>query len=368
MNWGLSEGTGVFGSMKIGINTERRGKRVMKKIFIFGAGKYGKALHGFLKNNNVEVCGYLESSPGKDKTCEGLSVYSLEDFLYGFKEAYVILAVADDAVRIMAKSVLITGGMREEKIFDCSHFIDDNYLTEALEDSKDHYCILCGKNIETFLPYGVETELFRNHRIVGGGVREHALCPSCGSIDRDRWCLFVLTHYTSILEKPCTVLHFAPEKGIAQFISTNKECRYYSADLISERAMMQMDLREILFQNSTFDYIIVNHVLEHVKDEKSVIGELKRVLKQDGVMILSFPVCLDQDTYEESNALTKEERLSHFGQEDHVRLYGRDFKERLESYGLSVEVKIPEQELSYTEIEKYGFIQNDIILLCKCVG
>lgn len=337
----------------------------MKKIFIFGAGKYGKAMHCFLKNNQVDICGFLQSNPGMGKTCEGLPVYSLQDFPYASKEAYVLLSVANDAVRIMAKTVLITKGMGEERIFDCSRFIEDNCLAEELEGCGEHYCILCGKKIEEFLPSGVEAELFRNHRIVGGGVRKHAACPNCGCIDRHRWCMFVLMHDTSILNRPCTVLHFAPENGIARLIGTNKECRYYSADLISGRAMMQMDLREIFFQDSVFDYIIANHVLEHVKDEKSVIDELKRVLKQDGVMILSFPVCLDQDTFEESDILTEEERLSYFGQEDHVRLYGRDFKERLESYGLSVEVKIPEQELSHEEIKKYGFIQNDMILLCK---
>lgn len=337
----------------------------MKEIFIFGAGKYGKAMYRFLKNMYIDVCGFLQSSIGMDKTCEGLPIYLLEDFPYESEEVYVLLAVADDAVRIMAKTVLITKGMGEERIFDCSRFIEDNCLAEALEGRREHYCILCGKKIEEFLPSGVEAELFKNHLVIGGGVRKHATCPNCGCIDRHRWCMFVLTHDTSILNRPCTVLHFAPEKGVAQLIGTNKECRYYSADLTQGRAMMRMDLKEILFKDSVFDYIIVNHVLEHVKDERSVIGELKRVLKKDGVIILSFPVCLDLDTYEESDDLTEEERLSYFGQEDHVRLYGRDFKERLESYGLSVEVKIPERELSHAEIEKYGFIQNDMILLCK---
>lgn len=335
----------------------------MKKIFIFGAGKYGKALCCSLRDIHVDVCGFLQSSPGMDKTCEGLPVYSLGEF--EFQEAYVLLAVADDAVRIMARSALVIRGMSGERIFDCSHFIEDNCLTGESEAPKEHYCILCGKKIEEFLPSGIETELFKNRRVVGGGVREHAACPHCGCIDRHRWCMFVLMRETSILSRPCTALHFAPENGIARLIGTNKDCRYYTADLASGRAMMRMDLREILFEDSTFDYIIVNHVLEHVKEERSVIEELKRVLRQDGVMILSFPVCLDQDTYEETDILTKEERLSRFGQEDHVRLYGRDFKKRLESYGLSVEMKIPEQELSHDEIEKYGFIQNDMVLLCK---
>ena len=44
------------------------------------------------------------------------------------------------------------------------------------------------------------------------------------------------------------------------------------------------------FEDESFDYIIMNHVLEHIMDEQAALYELKRCLKDTGILILSFPV------------------------------------------------------------------------------
>ena len=92
--------------------------------------------------------------------------------------------------------------------------------------------------------------------------------------------------------------------------------------------------------------------------------ELIRVLKTEGKLIISFPICMDIATLEGNEKMTKEDRVRIFGQEDHMRLYGRNYKERLENYGLKVESYSPIYELTLEEIEKYGFIKDDIMLVC----
>lgn len=82
-------------------------------------------------------------------------------------------------------------------------------------------------------------------------------------------------------------------------------------------------------------------------------------------MIISFPICTDIDTFEDNNIRGAEDRLKHYGQEDHVRLYGRDYKSRMEKYGWQVEVYTPQEKCSRQEIDKYGFIDNDVIMICK---
>lgn len=98
-------------------------------------------------------------------------------------------------------------------------------------------------------------------------------------------------------------------------------------------------------------------------EEKKAVSEVKRVLKPGGKWIFSFPICTDMKTYESNAVISPEDRLKEYGQEDHVRLYGYDYKERFENYGLKLEIFSPEQEVSEKDIEKYRFIKDDVIVL-----
>lgn len=45
----------------------------------------------------------------------------------------------------------------------------------------------------------------------------------------------------------------------------------------------------IPFPDAMFDTVYSSHVLEHVQDEQKSLSEMKRVLKQDGVLIIGMP-------------------------------------------------------------------------------
>ena len=229
-----------------------------------------------------------------------------------------------------------------------------------------HECNICKKTVCGFVEGGIDSPLFKKKHIIGGGLRVDCICPLCKSLDRTRWCYYVLLHYTTLLSEACTVLHFAPEKVLVDLIEKNNDCDYYTADINPAKAKYQVDITDIQFDDTMFDYVIVNHVLEHIPDESKAIHELKRVLKDDGKIIMSFPVCNDIDeTLEDSAVKTPAERLEKFGQEDHVRLYGRDAKKRLEGYGFAVKQLSPKDVLSGAEIERYGLIPDDIMFVCE---
>lgn len=253
-------------------------------------------------------------------------------------------------------------GIDESKIIDCCHFIEDNGLLNAGEKE---FCILCGSMVD-FLPYEFRFTggIYQKYRIIGCGNRENAVCPICREVDRTRWCLCIIQKYTDILQEKCSVLHFAPEENMTRLIKTNEECNYISADLKTE-AMIQIDMTDIPFSDKKFDYAIANHVLEHILDEKQAIKEWKRITKDNGLIILSVPICMEQNTIEDENITSEEDRLINFGLEDHVRLYGKDYLNRFESYGLSINVKTPYKELDEMEIKRFGFIKDDIIMLRK---
>lgn len=85
----------------------------------------------------------------------------------------------------------------------------------------------------------------------------------------------------------------------------------------------------------------------------------------NGKLILSFPICKDKKTDEDLRELSKKERIERFGQDDHVRLYGTDYKERLESRGLRCRCSSPKDNPESERIEKYGLIRDDVCIVCE---
>ena len=70
---------------------------------------------------------------------------------------------------------------------------------------------------------------------------------------------------------------------------------------------------------------------------------------------LPHPIAADRArTYEDPTIVTPSGRRRAFGQEDHVRLYGRDFTTRLEAAGFSVTVRAYAEELWPAERRHYG--------------
>ena len=120
------------------------------------------------------------------------------------------------------------------------------------------------------------------------------------------------------------------------------------------------------FKNNSFDYILCNHVLEHIKDEKKAMTELFRVLNSHGTAILQVPINLNNKTTFEDNSITnRQERIEKFGQYDHVRLYGLDYFTRLQNIGFEVKQVKYASKFKKEEILKYSIEENEIIPVCK---
>ncbi|MCG2686887.1 methyltransferase domain-containing protein [Candidatus Parcubacteria bacterium] len=126
------------------------------------------------------------------------------------------------------------------------------------------------------------------------------------------------------------------------------------------------DITKMNFQDKFFNVIICNHVLEHVKDDQKAMHELFRVLKPKGIDILQVPISKTvKETFEDFSMTTPEDREKYFGQEDHVRIYGQDYKKRLESVGFKVELYDIKKDLSIKEIKIFGLNQEEILYVCQ---
>ena len=159
------------------------------------------------------------------------------------------------------------------------------------------------------------------------------------------------------------MLHVAPELCYMKRFESLPKLEYLTADLESPLAKMKMDIHDIPFPENSFDIIFCNHVLEHVKDDKKVMSEILRVLKPGGWAILQVPIFLPliQKTFEDPTVIDPQKRAELFGQNDHVRVYGKDYADRIRSTGFEV---IEEDFIDGLEpdlIKKYVLPQGEII-------
>ena len=159
------------------------------------------------------------------------------------------------------------------------------------------------------------------------------------------------------------MLHIAPEPHLSQLFQKANLVDYLSADLCASKAMVKMDITDIRYSDNTFDVIYCSHVLEHVFDDRKAMREFYRVLKPSGWAILQVPILADK-TFEDSAVVYPEERERLFGQHDHVRQYGRDYKDRLIDAGFRVRVVGFVKELSNRTVRRLGLMRNEDVYFC----
>ena len=159
------------------------------------------------------------------------------------------------------------------------------------------------------------------------------------------------------------MLHIAPELCYMDRFEALENLEYITADIESPLAMVKMDIHEIPFEDNTFDIIFCNHVLEHVDDDLKAMSEMRRVLKSGGWAILQIPWFhpILEITFEDSSIVDSKEREKIFGQEDHVRLYGNDYSERLSNSGFKVIEEKIVMEMDPQEVDKFALPKDEII-------
>lgn len=221
------------------------------------------------------------------------------------------------------------------------------------------HCTICNSKYREFGPFGKKK-------------RKNAKCHNCGSLERHRL-VWEYIQDRKLINKPMRLLHFAPEKVFYGIFSEMPEIDYFPCDLYpniydynGKTKVRKADITNIPFPNDHFDFILCNHVLEHIPDDALAMSELYRVMKPNGMGIFQVPIDYSLDTtYEDFSITSPKARLKAFGRRDHVRWYGKDYKDRLKKAGF--EVTEDHFVDSFTEEDqfKYGFDTTELIYLCK---
>ena len=179
-----------------------------------------------------------------------------------------------------------------------------------------------GSSYRKFLPYGYQN------------LRLNALCPGTLSLERHRLLWLYLDRKTNFLIDAIRVLHVAPEQVFYKKFKSFSHWDYTTTDLHSPLADVKADICALPFEDNTYDFILCNHVLEHIPNDLKAMEELYRVLKPGGTAILQVPLEEDREnTFEDDTITDQQERTRIFGQYDHVRIYGQDYYKRLQEVG-----------------------------------
>lgn len=177
-------------------------------------------------------------------------------------------------------------------------------------------CLFKGR----FLPHGLPP-------------RADARCPTCGSVERHR--LFKLWLNKTPTAVHGRLLHFAPERAIAALLKPLVS-KYVSADLRPGRADVALNIEKTGLPTGSFDCVVCSHVLEHV-DDHAALAEMQRILAPNGIAVLMVPIVEGwEKTFEDASISTEAARQRFYGQGDHVRFYGADFRDRVLAAGFSL--------------------------------
>lgn len=212
-----------------------------------------------------------------------------------------------------------------------------------------HKCPVCGFNAKIFMAAGLYVR------------RTNSKCPNCGSLERHRGLWIILDGILNEAKSKFKILHFAPERCIAMQLSKRSGIEYLTSSY-GENAVSgyQYDLRNIDCQDDVFDVVICSHVLEHVEEDGLAIAEIYRILKSQGVALIQVPIWPSESHLTYENKLIKDprDRIIHFGQFDHVRIYGLDVVDRLQSSGFKVDVIDLESKLSKDEVGTFALYNS----------
>lgn len=165
-------------------------------------------------------------------------------------------------------------------------------------------CIICG---------GREFRAGPNGRLNNGIL---PCCAKCYSLERHR---ILYSLYNDCLRERVqgvACLHFAPDHSINSQWFGKYEASTYGGE-------NSIDLQKIDRPDGFYDWIICNHVLEHVEDDQRAMREMLRITADDGIIQFAMPMPLYR---EKTVDWGKPDEAQH----GHWRIYGKDFLTRFD--------------------------------------
>ena len=279
---------------------------------------------------------------------------AIRDSWQMLREASVPLALVPSGIKHVSK--LLLSSIKKLPTY-ASNTITEKYTRQNAQGS-GRQCPCCDREFKSFKSFGVVK-------------RADAQCWYCGSLERHRllwlYCDKELKLFNSI--KPLKILHIGPSKIFYEQFKQQKNIDYIAGDAAPEDyafPVTKMDLTEKSQIKPLCDLIFAIHVLEHIVDEAAAMQTIYELLNPGGTALIMIPMDESRlQTKEMGATLSPELRQKHFGQTDHVRVYGKDFGDRLLRHGFQIEEIRYASQLTQEELRRYAVFEHDIIFVCR---
>jgi hypothetical protein len=200
------------------------------------------------------------------------------------------------------------------------------------------HCVFCNQSVAGWLPFKFTEDDFSSFLlkvgITGSNLRRF-YCPHCRSKDRERHlklffdCLQIWNCFKG------AVLHMAPEGKLGAAILKHGPSGYIKGDLQPQKPSVErIDIEAIQYPDASFDVVIANHVLEHVKHPDAALSEVRRVLRSGGRFICQTPFARRlSKTLEDPLLQSEDDRIFFYAQHNHLRLFGIDIEQIIRQAG-----------------------------------
>ena len=235
---------------------------------------------------------------------------------------------------------------------------------------------LIGKLVKLRMMYNIFSEFGGRHKrycpiceysgyfsAYGWPLEPDAMCPKCRSLGRHRHHYILVDQCREWIDD-AAVLHFGAEPFFVDDYF-NRSFGYVRASYSPLDGEVRVDMQSMQYPDETFDTIIAHHVLEHVPDDRKALSEVFRVLAPGGRALLSVPMVEAWSmTYENDGIIEPWDRDLHFRQWDHVRLYGRDIRDRIRDAGFAVAAHVAMEP----EVSRYGLQRGETIFVATKPG
>lgn len=185
------------------------------------------------------------------------------------------------------------------KLYQVISSITDRMIKSLQPYETEAYCEVCGEVTTMKVSWGNCTVICELERLENSWT-ETLICTRCGLNDRMRAIFDFLRNVAKV--NPKTAKIYMPEIRTASFTIMNKFYKHVTgSEFLGDtlvggqyydfqgQEIQHQDLTKLSFDDNVFDYVISQHIFEHIPNYKKALMECYRVLARGGMLIFNIP-------------------------------------------------------------------------------